>query len=163
MKRDVFNSILITNDARGRRLGGIISGTPLPGTIMQIKASTEPVNGKYTFEVYNRDADGNHPQGPIWVLLEDYLQGQTIDDAYVDGSLGQLYSPLPGDNMLCIIQDVGGTSSDSHAIGEILMVDDGTGELIATTGTPETEMFVLKETLAGLTADVLGHVEYSGH
>ena len=158
---DVYNSILVSNDARGRRRGGIIDGTPKPGTVMQLKANTVAVNGKWTYEVYNRAADGDRPQGAIWVLLEDYLQGRTITDAYVTGTLGQLYSPLPGDKLLMIIGDVSGTGDD-HTIGEILMIDDGTGELVVTTGSPETECFMLLEVITDPTADTLGLCEFTG-
>src|SRR3990172_2324427 len=104
-----IGSILATTDGRGRKFGGIIDGTPKPGTVMQVKAATEPVNGKYTWEVYNQAADGNMPQGPITVLLEDYLQGKTISDAYVSGTLGNLYCPLAGDMLLMLMLDVAGT------------------------------------------------------
>jgi len=43
------------------------------------------------------------------------------------------------------------------------MVDDGTGKLIATTGTPESEPFVLLETVTDPTADTLAWTMYSGY
>ncbi len=149
-----YGSILVTTDARGRKFGGIISGTPKPGTVMQIKSSTEPVNGKYTWEAYAPGADGDNPKGPLVVLLEDYLQGKLITDAYVSGTLGNLYCPLAGDMLLMLLADVAGTTTDSHAIGELLMVDHGTGKLLVTTGV-ESEPFVVMETLTGLSADQL--------
>lgn len=157
-----FNSILVSNDPRGRRFGGIVDGTPKPGTVMQVKANTTPVNGKYTFEVYNRDSDGDRPRGPIIVLLEDYLQGRTITDAYVSGTLGQFYIPLPGDELVMIIGDVSGTG-DTHALGEILMVDDGTGELVATTGSIEAEPFILMEAISTApTEDTWAYTWFAG-
>ena len=63
--------------------------------------------------------------------------------------------------MNCLIGDVAGTGDD-HAFGDILMVDDGTGELIATTGTPESEPFMLMEVITDPTADTLARVIYSG-
>ena len=156
-----YGSILVTTDGRGRKIGGIIDGTPKPGTVMQVKSSTEPVNGKYTWEAYNRDADGDNPKGPVAVLLEDYLQGRLITDAYVSGTIGQLYIPLAGDMLLMLLADVAGTTTDSHAIGEILMVDDGTGKLLVTTGV-EHEPFVVMETLTGLSADQLCLCMFAG-
>ena len=76
------NEIVLTSPY-GRKMEGIIDGTPKPGTIMQIKAATAAVGGRLTWEVYNRDATGNRPQGPIAVLDIDHLQGRTADDAYV--------------------------------------------------------------------------------
>ena len=132
------------------------------GTVMQLKAATEPVNGRYTYEVYNRDADGNRPQGALWVLLEDDIQGKTVDDAYVNATTGKLYAPLPGDELQMLVSNIAGTG-DSFAIGDLLIINDGDGELIATTGSPETESFVVKETKAALTADTLVHCEYTGY
>jgi hypothetical protein len=128
---------------------------------MQIKSGVAAVNGKWTWEVYNRDADGDRPKGPLAVLMEDYLQGSGIETAYASGKLGQLYIPLSGDELLMVLGDVSGTGDD-HTIGEILMVDDGTGKLIATTGSPETEPFVCMETITDPTADTLALVMFSG-
>lgn len=153
------NKILLSAQPMGRFIEGIISGTPKPGTCMQIKASTEPVNGKHTWEVYNRAADGNRYL--VAVLLEDSLQGKTVSDAYVSGTQGRLYCPVPGDELNMLLQDVSGTG-DSHAIGEQLIIDDGTGTLIATTGTPEAEPFILLETLSALSADALAHCMFTG-
>ena len=60
-----------------------------------------------------------------------------------------------------LLQDVAGTG-DSHAIGDRFIVDNGTGKLIATTGTPESEPFILMETVAAPTADALAHVIFTG-
>ena len=157
----LLRTIVVSPHPKGRFLDGIISGTPKPGTVMQIKAATEPVAGQYTFEVYDQAADGNRPQGPIFVLREDELQGITVDTAYADGATGLLYCPLPGDELLMLFANVAGTGDD-HAIGEKLIIDDGTGKLIATTGTPECEPFMCAETVTDPTADFLAHVFYSG-
>lgn len=158
-----FNTIVLTGEPRGRFLEGIISGTPKPGTVMQLKAATEPVGGNHTWEVYNRDADGNHPQGALAVLLEDSTQGKTVSDAYVTGTLGRLYVPLPGDELLMLVSNIAGTG-DTFAIGDLLIVNDGDGELIATTGSPESEPFTVMETKStALTVDTLVHVMYTGY
>jgi hypothetical protein len=160
-KKDTYNTIVCTQEPRGRFKEGIIDGTPYPGTIMQIKAGVEEVGGRFTYEAYNQAADGDRPQGAIYILLEDALQGKTIDDAYVSGTRGFLYAPLPGDELLARLGDVSGTG-DAHTIGEKMMVDDGTGELIVTTGTPETEPFCCLETLAAPTADTHVFCEFTG-
>ena len=72
-----------------------------------------------------------------------------------------LYCPLPGDELLMLVGDVSGTADD-HTIGEILMVDDGTGELVTTTGSPENEHFVCLEAAADPTADALMHCMFAG-
>lgn len=158
-KKDDYNTIVVSNDPRGRFENVYISGTPKPGTVMQL-TNAEPIGGRHTFEVYNTSADGE--QRPIAVLCEDDLQGKGITDAYVTGKMGKIYHPLPGDELLMLLADVGGTA-DSHAIGELLMADDGTGLLVATTGTPESESFQLLETLAALAADTHAHVRFTGY
>ena len=156
------NVIVLSPAPNGRFVEGIISGTPKPGTVMQLKAATEPVNGKHTWEVYNRAADGNRPQGPLAILTEDNLQGKTVDDAYVTGTLGQLYFPIPGDELQVLLLNIAGTG-DAFAIGDLLIVNDGDGKMIATTGSPENEPFTVAETLAAITADTLCHVFFSGY
>ena len=43
------------------------------------------------------------------------------------------------------------------------MVDDGTGLIIATTGSPETEVCLLLEAITDPTADTLAWTIWSGH
>lgn len=162
MMRDIFNTIVVSPEPRGRWLSCILDGALKPGTVVQPKAATAPVNGNHTYVAYNRDADGNRPVGGIAILVEDTLQGLGIDDAYTTGSQALIYLPLPGDEFLMVLQDVSGTG-DTHAIGELLIIDSGTGELIATAGTPETEAFTLLEALAAPTENVLAHVRFNGY
>lgn len=159
------NKILITGDPHGNFLSGYINGTPKPGTVMQVKAATEPVAGRHTWEVYAPpdSADGYRTQGPLAVLLEDDEQGKTASDAYVTGTIGKLYCPLPGDDLNMLVKNISGTG-DTFAIGDLLIVDDDSGKLIATTGTVEAEPFVVMETVAtALTADTLVHCMYTGY
>jgi hypothetical protein len=158
-----YNTIVISPEPRGRFIDATISGTDaalLPGTVVQIKAATEKVGGNFTYELYNRDASGNRPRGPIGILVEDNLQGKTITDNYLDTTLARIYFPLPGDELLMRLQDVAGTG-DSHAIGDILSVEDATGHLVAETG--ESGPFVCFETVTEPTADTLAHVQFGGH
>jgi len=137
----------------------IISGTPKPGTCMTVKAATEDVNGVWTYEGYNRDGDGNRAE--VAVLLEDSGQGNVITDAFVAGTRGMLYFPQAGDILQMLFQNQAGTG-DSFAIGDYVMIDNGTGLLIASSS-PENEPFVVMETVAALTADALVTCLYTGH
>jgi len=157
------NNIIISSDPKGVFLEGIISGTPKPGTVMQVKAATEKTSGRFTWEVYNPDADGN--QRLIAVLLPDSLRGVAATTAYTTGTRCFLYCPAAGEELNMLVKSISGTS-DSWAIGDLLIVDDGTGKLIATTGSPESEPFIMLETVAELTdtgADTLRHCMYTGH
>ena len=158
------NGIIVSAEPRGRFVEGIIASgeTPKPGTIMQIKIATALVGGRWTWEMYNADADGGRPKGPFIVLLPDDLQGKAATVAYAAGDRCFGYIPLAGDELNLLIGDVSGTGDD-HTKGEMLIVDDTTGELIATTGTPETEVAMLLETLTDPTADQLAWCIWTGY
>lgn len=154
--------IIVSSDPRGRFLEGTISGTPKPGTVMQIDASEGVDNsGNFTWEVFNRDSDGDRPAGPLAILLENHLLGNIYSTAYADGDHCFVYVPIPGEEFNMIIQNLEGTADD-HTIGELLMVDDGTGKLIASSS-PEIEPFMLLETITDPTADTVAHCIYSGY
>lgn len=138
---------------------GIIDGTPKPGTCMTIKAAVEPVNGRFTYEAFNRDADANRAE--VIVLLEDELQGYGVSTAYVSGTRGRLYVPQNGDILQMLVANIAGTG-DFFAIGDYLIIDDGTGKLIATTGSPEMESFRVLETTSAIAADTLILCQYTG-
>ena len=155
----VGSTIILSSEPRGVFLGGIVSGTPKPGTCMTI-TTAEPVNERHTWEAFNRDADGNRAN---WgVLLDDFIQGLDNDTAYVDGTHCQIYFPAKGESLLMLVANIAGTG-DAFAIGDYMIIDDGTGKLIATTGSPEEEPFQVMETVAALTADTLVHCMYSGN
>lgn len=158
------NRIVVSSEPKGHFMEGYIASgeTPKPGTIVQRDATVALKGGRHTYKIYNRDADGNLPQGPYYVLMEDYLQGKTPSDAYAEGERCFLYCPLAGDELNLIVGNIAGTADD-HALGEILMVDDGTGKLIVTTGTPESEVAVLLEAITDPTADTLAWVQWTGH
>ncbi len=154
-----FNTIVVSSPPRGVFEEIIIGGTPSPGMCMNVTAATEPINGKFTYEVWNRGADGDN--GEIAILVEDWLQGKIVTDAYVAGTLAKVYFPANGELFQMLYTNVGGTA-DSFAIGDLMIVDDGIGSLVATTGTPEVEAFTCMETQAGITADTLVLSRYNG-
>lgn len=155
------NNIVVSAEPRGRREECIVSGTPKPGTVMEIKAATEPVGGRFTYQAY-QDAVADGDQRLIGVLDMDSLQGRLATTAYADGERGFIYFPLPGEELNMLVANIAGTG-DSFAIGDIMIVDDGTGKLIATTGTPESEPFIVMETVAALTADALVWCKFTGY
>lgn len=155
------NAIILSSEPRGNIIEGVIVGTPKPGTLMQLQAGVEPDGGgRHSWVPYAPGTDGN--RRPIAVLLPDNLQGGLITDAYVTGTRGKLYFPIPGDELNMLVANISGTS-DAFAIGDLLIADTGTGKLIATTGSPESEPFQVMETVAALTADAHVHCMYTGH
>lgn len=154
------NLIVLASPRKGVTKEAIITGTPNPGTVMQIDVSEAEVGGRFTYEAYNPGADGTRK--PIAVLLEDDMQGKLATDAYVSGDVGKIYFPAPGEELNMLLQNAAGTG-DSFAVGDVLIVDNGTGKLIATTGSPESEPFEVREAQAALTADTLVRCQYTGY
>lgn len=161
------NAILITEDPRGRRKEGVIDGTPKPGTLMQVMAVAVDANGHHTWGVYDRDADGDNPAGPLAVLLEkgEGIAPFTISGssggtrtrtndggaAYAAGDVCSLYCPLPGDELNVLWATSGTGTGDSLTVGQIGMPEDGTGYIIDTTGVecePVIAMEALSDTVA---------------
>lgn len=153
------NEIIITAEPKGVFLEGFISGTPKPGTVMQVKAATEPVGGQHTWEVFNQSGDG--AEALIAVLLPQKWQGKIATDAYVTGDRGQLYCPAMGEDLNMLVANISGTS-DAFAIGDRMMVDDTTGKLVADSS-GDSVPFIVMETVAALTADALVWCKYTGH
>ena len=159
------NSIFVTSNPRGIYMEGVVKAgeTIFPGVVVQFDISAGiNGNGKFTWELFNADADGGRPKGPLICVIEDRKQGKLMTASYVAGDVIYGYVPLAGEELNMLLGDVAGTG-DAHTAGEMLIVDDTTGELIATASTPETEPFMLLETVAAPTADTLAHVIYTGY
>lgn len=154
------SSIILTSEPRGQFIEGFVYGTPKPGTCMQVKSGTAKSGGRFTYEVYTPGTDGE--QREVLILLEDSLQGKTYADAYVSGERCFLYAPIAGEEFNMRLADVAGTGDD-HTVGELLMIDSGTGLLITTTGSPEMESFRCLEAATDPTAEALYHCMYTGH
>ena len=156
------NKIVVKSHDNRPYVEGFISGTDKPGTVMQISPAVEPISGRYTWLNYDRAADGNRPAGPLAVLVENWKLGKDATTAYVTGEYCLLWIPQAGEELNMLVANIAGTG-DLFAIGDLLIVDDGTGKLIATTGTPESEPFMCASTTAALTADALMHCFYTGY
>jgi hypothetical protein len=156
--------IVVDTSRRGKTDEGYIGtgNTPKPGTILQIDPSVALKGGRPTYILYNADADGGRPKGPFFVLEEDALFGKTVSDAYAAGDRCYVYTPLPGEEINLLVANIAGTGDD-HTAGEMLIVDDTTGLMIATTGSPETEVAMLLETITDPTADTLAWCRWTGY
>lgn len=153
--------IMVTPRANMSQRECIISGTPVAGTCMTVLAATEPVAGIFTFEAFNRDADGD--RAPVAVLLEDELQGAVVTLAYVAATQARLAFPHQGDLLQMLVANISGTP-DAFTIGTYMIIEDGTGKLIRTTGSPQMESFVIMETVTpALTADTHVLCMYTGN
>lgn len=164
------SEIIVTANPRGRFFEGIILGTPKPGIVVEIDRGTAPDgSGAFSYNPAGTDAasgvqgmaaDGNRL--PIILLLPDALQGKTVDDAYANGERCFLYAPVPGEEVNVLLENQSGTADD-FVIGDKLIVDDGTGKILISSGTPESEPFIALETKSDLTADYLLHAMFTGY
>lgn len=153
------NKVIISSPEVGRRVAGVLSGTPKPGTCMEIQTPFYQ-QGNHLYRVYQPGTDGD--RRPVIVLLEDDLQGFVLGTAGVDGTMRQFYYPVSGEEMNMLIADVAGTADD-HAALEVMIIDTGTGKLIATTGSPESEPFILLEAATDPTADYYAPCLFTGY
>lgn len=153
--------ILLESNPRGHFIEGSIYGTPYPGTLVTIKAATEPVGGRLTWEPYNRDADAN--RALVAVLLEPF-NGASYATAYATGERCRIYIPVPGDELNMLVSAAGTGTGDAVAIGALLIPVDGTGLLIATADSPEMEPFQCMETTSDVTSTgTLVHCIFTGY
>ena len=150
---------IVVESQHGKKVEGIIDAALLPGVVVQIKAATEPQGGRLTWEAYNADADGNRRL--VAVLDIDHLQGKTATDAYAANSRCFIWIPMPGDE-LNMVQNAAGTADDI-AIGDLFIINDGDGKLLATTGTVESEPFIAMETVTDPGENTLVHMMFTGY
>lgn len=152
-----------------RIINGIIGDTSKPGTMMEIKPNVEPVGGLFTYRKYQPGTGDGSPK-ELLILDLDPNQGKTETDAYVSGTVGRLYSLLPGDTVNVRKADISGTGSptESDLIGDRLLIVDGTG-LVANVAVgnehaKSVRPFVVLETLAigDQQAESLVHCRVSG-
>lgn len=154
------NRIVVNPDAKGAYEWGYLAGAYYPGNIVQIDPTVALKAGKHTWKLYDRAADGDRPLGPFGVLVEDLYKGKAATEALVSGELAKIYIPLPGDELNLMFGNASGTADDV-TLGMAMMVDDGTGEIIPTAGSPQEAPFVALEAITDPTADQLLWVRYS--
>jgi len=143
--------------------------------IVQIDPTQPLQGGRQAWKIYSRDADGDRPKGPFIVLKEDIGQGKaaagvassatdSAGHAYDTSSGTRLFGfvPLPGCELNLMIKNVAGTADDIAA-GDLLIPDSGTGKMIVTTGSPETEPAMALEAVTDPTEDKLVWCIWTGY
>lgn len=158
------NSILLTPD-RAFRVRGIIetAETPKPGTCVQMDYTQSLVGNRCIFEVYNRDADGNRPLGPHIILDMGTAIGMLATGTYAAGDYCDAFIPLAGCEANFLFGNAAGTADDVTAGATLMIVNDGDGKFIPTTGSPECEPVLALETITDPTADQLFHGIWTGY
>lgn len=164
------SNTIVSANPQGKFLEGTIVGTPKPGTMMQIKAGTEPTNGRHSWEPYGTTSNGGDgAPRQVVVLLEDDKQGKTYDDAYVTGTRGFLYCPIPGEELNVRMDNISGTGSGTEdlSIGERLLIVEGTGHIspvaVGIVASPVSYPFYSLETVTDMPAEQGIHVSVTGY
>ena len=157
---DSHNTIVLTPAPAGRFLEGFLSGALKPGFAMEIKAATEPVGGKHTWQAFSGSTG---ERKLIAILLENEMIGKGPEDEIASGQKVRMYVPIPGDELLVRVSATGTGTDDAVAIGDKLIITSG-GDFIKTTGSPEAEPFEVMETLSDVTAaGTLVHCIFTGN
>lgn len=160
------NEIIVTADPKGQFEEGYVKTgqTFYPGMIVIKDFSVSLIGGRHTFKIYDSGTDGLMPAGAFWVVtnLLQAMLGKLATESIAAGEKVQFYSPRAGEELNLLLKDVAGTGDD-HTAGERLVVDDASSKLIAFTGTPNTVVAALKETVTDPAADTLAWCEWTGY
>jgi hypothetical protein len=153
--------IMLSECPPHRRIEGIISGTPKPGTMMQVVAATAAIGGRLTYQVY-APGTGDGTLAPRYLLDIDHEQGFTFDTAYVTGTRCFLWQLSAGDEVNVRRYDISGTGSPTEAVavGDKLLIIDGLGKVDKVAQGVVNSTFVdypfeAQEAVAALTAEWL--------
>lgn len=143
-------AVIVTADPNGRREDVVVSGTPLPGTCMELVPQTNPISGRFTWRAVTRNTGA---AGVVAVLLEDNQQGFTITTAYVSGRRGQIYYPIAGDEFNLYFRESVGTGTPNQSkIGDLVAIEKNTGLLLAFAAATSKPFMLLEN----VSSDVLG-------
>lgn len=128
------SQIIVSSNPKGVFMEGIIYGTPVPGTLIQVRAAALGGDGRHTWEPA-APVDGDGKQALVAVLDADWDQGQLATSAYVTGTRCFIYIPIAGEEVNVLLGEVAGTAN-SYAIGDQVMMDAEDGILVPnSTGT----------------------------
>lgn len=161
------NRIVVTAEPQGIWKRGIVSGTPKPGTFMQMVSGIAPNdNGQHTWEVYNTAGSG--VPRVVAILEEDRGQGKLMTDAYVTGTECRVYLPVPGEELNVLITDITGTGATSdYVVGDLLEVIDALGTFrdvaVAGTGYLRSAPFQVLENYSDMVGDTHLHAMFTGY
>lgn len=154
------SEFILTSPPRGVFEECTVSGTPYPGTCMEIVPSTAPANGRFTYRAVTR---ANGAKGPVVVLGPDRLQGGLMTTIYVTATRGFLYWPVAGEELNMYLRDSAGTgTAGEENIGDLLAIEKDSGLLMAG-GSLASTPFWLMEHRGVATGDVHVWVKYLGN
>lgn len=156
--------VVVSANPQGKFVEGTLKAgiTPKPGTALQIDADASQLQGRDVWELFDASTyDGAQPIGPVIILRENYLLGKTMDDAYAAEDRAFGYIPEPGDELNLRLADAAGTVDIAYGTG--LIIDDGTGLFVETTGSPEYLAALTRSAYEGDTGEQMTHCVWSGN
>jgi hypothetical protein len=154
------NKILVCPEPHGSFEWGYLAGAYLPGVVLERDPTVALKAGKHTYKVYSPGADGKNPKGGYWVLLENEYLAQPATVAYASGDFAKMYSPRMGEELNLLVANLAGTADD-HALGEQTMLQNASGKLVVTAGTPQNEVAQVLEAITDPVADTLAWVQWA--
>lgn len=153
--------IIVSACPQGKFSECIISGTPLPGTCLEVVPGSTLTGGRQTMRAVTRSTGA---KGPICILLADSKRGKLYNSAYADGSRGQIYWPIAGEEFNMCVADVAGTgSAEDQAVGALYGVQTGTGKLAPDSSFASTPFTAQEATHGFVTADRWVWMQYNGN
>lgn len=169
----VGNKIVVQGNPNGRWEEIVVAGTPKPGQFMGIKGSVAPVGGnptsagRFTYEEAgataasgSRGMNADGDRIAVGILCGPGETAATVPTTspagftYAAGDRASIYWPCNGDLLNVLYQNQSGTADDV-AVGDKGIVDDGTGKILVSTGSVESEPVEFREALVDPTADAL--------
>jgi hypothetical protein len=155
------NAIVLAGNPKGHFEEIIVSGTPLPGTIMEIVPSTNPIGGRFTYRNVTR---ANGAKGPVAILDSDVNQGFPPGTRYVSGTQARIYWPIAGEELNAVLRETAGTGTlGEENIGDLLAIESATGELMAGGALASQPFYLLEHGGVSEAGDNLKMVKYLGN
>lgn len=160
------NVIVVSADPKGHFFEGQMvagAGAFKPGIHVMIDPEADLVDGRPQYKIWDGGADGE--RGWDGIVREMDLMGYLPTTEYAAGSRFLGYQPVNGDEVQMLLKNVGtgtGTGEEDVLIGDKFIVDKGTGKVIPTTGTPESEPWEAMESISDIEEDTLVLCRYTG-
>ena len=135
--------IVAESSPRGKFVEGLADEALTPGMGFRVKANTEPVSGRFTYEKPDLTANGDAVPG-LGIVDLDRSQGKTVSDSYAANERVFGYIPVNGEEVYLLFK----ASVANLQIGDLAILEDDTGLWLKTTGSPGSQPFMVKETSA---------------
>jgi hypothetical protein len=150
--------IVASANPKGNFESIFVSGTPLPGTFMEIVPAVAKQGGRFTYRARSSAAGST---GPVAILEADSKQGVLPGTAYTSGSPARIYWPIHGEELNALLEESAGTgTSGEENIGDRLAISSD-GMLQAAGGATSAPFYLLEH--GGISAtNPLKLVKYIG-